>query len=105
MIEYDIYFINEHGGIWVNNKDQKNIKERKEEQQTIEVWEDFVRIKDLCIALIISTVTTLGGYLIAPKDSTRALIFGLIGAVIGFLISSLAIQPKRTFQYIEKGDE
>jgi len=78
--------------------------EDSEEKSNIEIWEDYVRIKDLVICLIICGVTTLGGYLIAPNEPPRPLIYGLIGAVLGFAISSIIIRPKRTFEYIEKED-
>lgn len=78
--------------------------EENEEKNNIEIWEDYVHIKDLVICLIICGVTTLGGYLIAPNEPPRPLIYGLIGAVLGFTICSMIIRPKRTFEYIEKED-
>ncbi len=69
-------------------------------EQYIEVWEDVVRIKDLVISLIICSITTLGGYLIAPNEPPKPLIFGLVGTVLGFIICSIIIKPKRTFEYI-----
>jgi len=76
-----------------------------ETKKNIEVWEDIVNIRDLILSLIISSVTTLGGYLIAPNDDSKPLIFGLIGAVIGFIICSIIFKPKRTFEYIEENEE
>lgn len=73
--------------------------------KNIEVWEDVVNIRDLIFSLIISSVTTLGGYLIAPNDASKPLIFGLIGAVIGFVICSVLFKPKRTFEYIDEDGE
>ncbi|TMN22469.1 hypothetical protein FH966_05825 [Lentibacillus cibarius] len=70
-------------------------------KENIEVWEDLVRIKDLVISLVICSGTSLGGYLIAPADR-EPLIFGLVGAVTGFIISSIIIRPKRTFHYTEE---
>src|SRR5690625_3953059 len=80
------------------------MKKKIDENNNIEIWEDLVRIKDLIISLIICSVTTLGGYLIAPNEPPKPLIFGLIGAVLGFTICSMIIRPKRTFEYIEKED-
>ncbi|TFJ91844.1 hypothetical protein [Lentibacillus salicampi] len=71
------------------------------QKENIEVWEDLVHIKDLVISLIICSVTSLGGYLIAPEDQ-QPLIFGLIGAVLGFVISASIIKPKRTFSYMDE---
>lgn len=73
-----------------------------QEAEYIEVWEDVVSIKDLLISLIISSITTLGGYLIAPNEPPKPLFFGLIGVVVGFIISSIIIKPKRTFQFVDK---
>ncbi|HLR52151.1 MAG TPA: hypothetical protein VK072_04675 [Candidatus Avamphibacillus sp.] len=73
-----------------------------EKKKNIEVWEDVVSIRDLVFSLIISSITTLGGYLIAPNDSSKPLIFGLIGAVVGFIICSILFKPKRTFEYIDE---
>ncbi|WP_246569877.1 hypothetical protein [Lentibacillus saliphilus] len=72
------------------------------DEQYVEVWADLVKIKDLVLSIIISSMTTLGGYLLAPDDPPKPLIFGLIGAIVGFVISSFLIKPKRTFKYVEK---
>ncbi|MCM3571216.1 hypothetical protein [Neobacillus mesonae] len=61
----------------------------------IEVWEDLVSIKDLVMALLICSITTLGGYFIAPDEPPRPLFFGLFGAFLGFVICSIIIKPKR----------
>lgn len=77
----------------------------KEEQgQFVEVWEDIVSIKDLILALIICAITTLGAYLIAPDEGSKPLFFGLIGALVGFVICSFLIKPKRIFQQPEKDE-
>ncbi|MUV38347.1 hypothetical protein JNUCC1_02185 [Lentibacillus sp. JNUCC-1] len=71
----------------------------------VEVWADLIKIKDLVLSLFISSVTTLGGYLIAPDEPPKPLIFGLIGAIVGFVIASVIIKPKRTFKYVEEEQE
>lgn len=76
-----------------------------ENNKNIEVWEDVVNIRDLIFSLIISSVTTLGGYLIAPNDASKPLIYGLIGAVVGFIICSILFKPKRTFEYLDEDEE
>jgi len=40
------------------------------------------------ISLVIASMTTLGGYLIAPNEPPQPLLFGLVGAVLGFIINS-----------------
>ncbi|MGP4066735.1 hypothetical protein ACTWPF_17710 [Oceanobacillus sp. M65] len=74
-------------------------------ENNIEVWEDLVHIKDLVLSIVICTVITLGAYLIAPNEPPKPLIYGLIGAVIGFVISSIAIKPKRTLRFAEEREE
>lgn len=74
----------------------------REQGGNIEVWEDLVNIKDLVLSLVICSVTTLGGYLIAPNEPPKPLIFGMVGAVIGFIASSIIIKPKRTFHYVDE---
>ena len=70
----------------------------KEKEETyIEIWEDLVNVKDLVKALVICMFTTFSGYFLAPNDSYKPLPFGLVGAIIGFIISSLIIDPKRRF--------
>lgn len=86
------------------NKAQRSASEQSDPKSNVEVWEDVVNIKDLVISLVICTVTTLGGYLIAPNDPPKPLFFGLVGAIIGFVICSIIINPKRTFDYIEEED-
>lgn len=81
---------------------EKDIEKSTEEKNNIEIWEDYVNIKDLVICLVICGMTTLGGYLIAPNEPPKPLIFGLLGAIIGFTVSSIMIKPKRTFEYTEK---
>ncbi len=73
--------------------DEKDIENKK----NIEIWEDLVNIKDFLIALMICISTTFFGYFIAPNEAPKPLFFGLIGAIIGFIINSIFIKPKRKF--------
>lgn len=68
----------------------------------VEIWEDLVNIKDLVLSLFICSFTTLGGYFLAPNEPPRPLFYGLAGALIGFLISSIQIKPKRIFREVVK---
>lgn len=79
------------------NTEMKAATESDNSKQNIEVWEDLVHIKDLVIALIICSITTLGGYFIAPKEPPKPLFFGLTGAILGFVICIILIKPKRVF--------
>ncbi|GAB4075140.1 hypothetical protein GCM10028778_26430 [Barrientosiimonas marina] len=72
--------------------------EQEEKQDNIEVWEDYVNIKDLVLSLVVCSLTSVGGYIIAPAGQ-QPLIFGLVGAVLGFIISTILIKPKRQFSY------
>lgn len=82
----------------------KESAESRDSKQNIEVWEDLVRIKDLVIALIVCSVTTLGAYFLAPNDPPKPLFFGLSGAIIGFVICTIFIKPKRIFIEINQED-
>lgn len=68
----------------------------------VEIWGDVIGIKDLIMSIIISAIFTMGGYFLAPSnDRIRQLFFGLLGAVIGFVISTLLIKPKRIITFEE----
>jgi uncharacterized BrkB/YihY/UPF0761 family membrane protein len=82
-----------------------NINDEKKQGEYIEVWEDLVHIKDLVLSIVICTVITMGAYFIAPNEPPKPLVFGLIGAVIGFIISSIIIKPKRRFRYVDDKGE
>ena len=65
-------------------------------QRLISIWGDVVGLIDLIKALLISASLTLGGFFIADNTNpTQQLFFGLFGAVIGFVINSFLIKPKR----------
>ena len=74
------------------------------EKECIEIWGDNVNIRDLLLSIVICVITTLGGYLIAPAEPPKPLIFGLVGGVIGFIVCSIIIKPKRTITYTEEGE-
>lgn len=68
----------------------------KGKQQKIEIWGDVVELKELIIAILLSSGSTMGAYFLAPSDDkTKQLFFGLAGAVIGFILSNIFIKPKR----------
>jgi len=79
-------------------------QENTKEKNLVEVWEDNVDIKDLMIAMALCIGFSLGGYLLAFGD-IPPLIFGLAGGVIGFIISSIIIKPKRHLIMMEEGEE
>lgn len=68
---------------------------KSEDKGYVEVWGDNVSMKDLLLSMFICIVFSLGGYMIAPNKEPQPLIFGLIGGVLGFVISSIIIKPKR----------
>lgn len=74
----------------------------KKKNEMVEIWGDVVEIKSLIMSIVISVVSTMGLYLLAPSDDkTMGLFFGLFGAVLGFVISTILIKPKRNIT-IEK---
>lgn len=76
----------------------------EDKQTLVNIWGDHVKIKDLLIAMVVCISFTLGGYIIAPGEAPQPLIFGLVGGVIGFTISSIIIKPKRNVR-VEGGSE
>jgi glycopeptide antibiotics resistance protein len=79
-------------------------EENSEKEKYVEIWEDNVHIKDLLVAMALCIGFALGGYLFAFGD-TPPLIFGLAGGVIGFIISSIIIKPKRQLTVMEEGED
>lgn len=74
--------------------------------EMVEIWGDVVSIKSLVLSIVISVVTTMGMYFLAPSnDSTMGLFFGLFGAVLGFVISAVIIKPKRIIEEDSKEQE
>lgn len=73
--------------------------------EMVEIWGDVVEIKSLILSIFISSLTTMGAYFLAPPDKTKELFFGLFGAVLGFLITSILIKPKRIIKLEEKNKE
>lgn len=72
-------------------------------EQYVEVWEDVVSIKDLMFSLVICALSTLLAYFLAPNEDPYPLFFGLSGALLGFLISSFVIKPKRIIENEKDG--
>nr|WP_300311202.1 hypothetical protein [Halomonas sp.] len=61
----------------------------------LQVWDDTVTLRDLLLSLIITTTLCLGGYILAPERPPLPLMLGLGGALLGFVISTIAFRPKR----------
>ena len=65
-------------------------------KQMVEIWGDVVEIRLLVMSIIISGISTMGAYFLAPSnDKIKQLFFGLGGALLGFTISAILIKPKR----------
>lgn len=73
---------------------------KQTEEKYVEVWEDYVDLKDLFISIALCVSLSLIGYILAPTDGSKPLIFGLSGGVIGFIVSSIIIKPKRKIKHI-----
>jgi hypothetical protein len=80
-----------------NHPDEENIP-----KENIEVWEDLVNIKSLVLSLCICSIAALGGYFIAPNEPPKPLFFGLSGALIGFIVCSIFVKPKRTILEVQR---
>lgn len=79
-------------------------EEEIQNEKYVEIWGDNVNIKDLLIAMTLCIGFALGGYLLAFGD-IPPLIFGLAGGVIGFILSSIIIKPKRQLTMMEEGED
>lgn len=80
----------------------ENLEEEK--KNYVDIWGDNVKIKDLGVAMALCIAFALGGYILAPGEAPQPLIVGLIGGVIGFIISSIIIKPKRTVSKMEEDE-
>ncbi|MGO3732733.1 MAG: hypothetical protein ACTJHC_06090 [Vagococcus sp.] len=67
------------------------------QNRLISIWGDTVGFMDLILSISLSIILTMGGYFIAnSQNQTQQLFFGLSGAVLGFILNSFLIKPKRT---------
>ena len=73
----------------INGNINENIKAYNE------IWDDLIQFTDLLIALFITISFTAIGYYFAPKTAPLPLFISLAGALVGFVVSSLVIKPKR----------
>lgn len=65
------------------------------EKNFIEIWGDLVDLKDLLLTIFVCSVTTMGGFFLAPAETSKQLFFGLAGAVLGFILNLFLTKPKR----------
>ncbi|HLS53161.1 MAG TPA: hypothetical protein VK031_04255 [Tissierellaceae bacterium] len=69
-------------------------------RKMIELWGDVVDIKHLIYSILISAISTMGAYFFAPaNNNTKGLFYGLMGAVLGFIISTFIFKPKRIIKF------
>ncbi len=64
----------------------------------IEIWEDLVKLEDLIKALFLCTFLAFAFALTIGEMVGQSLFLGLIGAITGFIISSIWISPKRDIE-------
>ncbi|MGO2082621.1 hypothetical protein [Vagococcus sp.] len=76
-------------------------------QELVSLWGDTVGVTDLVRSIILSIVLTMGGYFIAPTNQpTQQLFFGLLGAVLSFILNSFLVKPKRRLESFDQiGEE
>lgn len=90
------------GSIVLDDKGSKEENNPKKDDM-IEIWEDAVSLKELMLSLTICLFMSFGGYYLAPDKEPLPLLLGLIGAISGFILSSIMIKPKRVL--IEESEE
>lgn len=78
-----------------NYDNSNNIESINKKTGMIEIWEDVVSLKELILSLLICLFTSFAGYYLAPIKEPWPLLLGLLGAILGFIISSAVIKPKR----------
>ena len=66
----------------------------------LKIWGDVVDAKELILSIVIITITMMAAYVLAPNSDTVPfkLLFGLGGAVIGFIITVIIFKPKRIIE-------
>lgn len=70
-----------------------------DKKEKVVLWGDVVSIKDLILGILISIITTMGLYFLAPENNpSYKLFFGLGGAVLGFILNSIIFKPKRVVE-------
>lgn len=73
----------------------KNVTDSNSAQPYVEVWGDRVRLRDLVLAIAITTVTIGVACVFANLRGDDILFWGMGGAIAGFIVSSIVIRPKR----------
>ena len=48
---------------------------KKDKKEKIEIWGDVVELRDLIIAILLSSVSTMGAYFLAPSDDKTKQLF------------------------------
>jgi len=83
-----------------------DMDERLRAGRLVDVWDDTVDVRDLCISLVICVTTGLGAFALAtlilsPMVSSSQLahaysmLFGIVGSVLGGALCSALFAPKR----------
>lgn len=90
-------------------KDKNNVKRMEHRESDnkkadmIEIWEDVVSLNELILSLVLCIFTSFAGYYLAPDKEPWPLLLGLLGAILGFIISSIVVKPKRILT--QEGEE
>lgn len=78
----------------------------KNKEEMIEIWGDVVNVKSLVYSILFISFTTMASFFIAPKNNkTAGLFLGLLGAVIGFVIITIIVKPKRIIKEEKVGEK
>ena len=73
-------------------------------EEYIEVWNDLVSPQHLTWSLVSCGGTVVVSLVIATALSSSLFLWGLGGAVLGFIISAVLFTPKRVVQIVENDD-
>lgn len=72
-----------------------------DDRKYIEVWNDLVSPRDLTWSLVICGGTTAAALLISQALGQSAFFWGLGGSVVGFIVTTLLITPKRVVRLVD----
>ena len=71
------------------------------DKKNVTLWGEYISIKDFIISLMISLSILLVVILLPNLNKDLKLIFGLIAVVVGFIINTLWIKPKRNVKVVK----
>lgn len=79
------------------------MKQTNNKNKNVLLWGEHINLRDFIIAILIQIVL-LFIVLIMPFKSDLKLILGLLFIVLGFIINTIWIKPKRNLEIVEESN-